>query len=611
MLYGPGYVADGESAIAGLVRTLNQLIDNLTAGQYTPADDSVTDAKVAPAAAIDQSKIRDLVADLAAKADVAALESLQATLTLALAGKQDTIAPGTYIETVGAQTVDGVKTFSSAPVVPAGAFPQAAVANLTTDLAAKATTAAVTVEATARAAADALKTNLVTFLKAQQAKSAAEIVEDFTSLDQWTANANATVVGGRFASTVGGTDADAVFGIYGPPKSARFTFVVKATKSTAGSKSVVGFHVGATPGVVPTGSEGLITFGYLQGTGLVIMKDNIGTTVTLLADASITDGTEYVFSVLFDNSQGVSPTGNCNVRVTLLDGTYVTNTGVAARQDFFPFTNVLVRSNVAAGAIRALNYKGSALGQQTRYGRGAQQYLVDPHASGSGIQFLYRVGPRPIMPPRLVIVCHGHGGTATETGQTSTTYRPTWEAMEKAGFVVAFHDMHYDQWGANLAMTDLSNLYADFVGLYGIDPSVFLFGISMGAGASATAILKGLFPVRAAYMVDGVFDLTWANAQPSFTDILSPAYGGSLAALNANDPMQAPASAYGSVPFYISASAADTLVSKTANSDAFVTKLNTRSGVPATTTRTTTLNHLDVSHFVPTNAPINFFLANL
>lgn len=54
----------------------------------------------------------------------------------------DAVAAATdtaVVHLTGAETVAGVKTFSSAPVVPPGAFPEAAVANLTTDLAAKAT----------------------------------------------------------------------------------------------------------------------------------------------------------------------------------------------------------------------------------------------------------------------------------------------------------------------------------------------------------------------------------------------------------------------------------------------------------------------------------------
>jgi hypothetical protein len=44
---------------------------------------------------------------------------------------------GSYVDLSTPQTIGGVKTFSSAPVVPSNSFPQAAITNLTTDLAAK------------------------------------------------------------------------------------------------------------------------------------------------------------------------------------------------------------------------------------------------------------------------------------------------------------------------------------------------------------------------------------------------------------------------------------------------------------------------------------------
>lgn len=46
-----------------------------------------------------------------------------------------------FVDISSGQTVGGTKTFTLAPVVPSGAFPQSAVANLTTDLAAKEATA--------------------------------------------------------------------------------------------------------------------------------------------------------------------------------------------------------------------------------------------------------------------------------------------------------------------------------------------------------------------------------------------------------------------------------------------------------------------------------------
>lgn len=57
------------------------------------------------------------------------------TVTAALAAKA---ADSAVVHNTGAETVAGVKTFSSSPVVPAAAFPQAAVTNLVSDMAAKA-----------------------------------------------------------------------------------------------------------------------------------------------------------------------------------------------------------------------------------------------------------------------------------------------------------------------------------------------------------------------------------------------------------------------------------------------------------------------------------------
>ena len=78
-LYGPHFVT-GDSAVAALARTLNQLVENILAGA-TPATGSVTDAKVAADAAIAQSKIAGLVADLATKLNAAGIVAKAAATT--------------------------------------------------------------------------------------------------------------------------------------------------------------------------------------------------------------------------------------------------------------------------------------------------------------------------------------------------------------------------------------------------------------------------------------------------------------------------------------------------------------------------------------------------
>lgn len=65
-LYGPGYLANGDSVIAATMRILNQLVENLIAAGVEPVPGSVSDGSVAADAAIAQSKIAGLVASLAA-----------------------------------------------------------------------------------------------------------------------------------------------------------------------------------------------------------------------------------------------------------------------------------------------------------------------------------------------------------------------------------------------------------------------------------------------------------------------------------------------------------------------------------------------------------------
>lgn len=83
-------------------------------GGGTPDDGSVTNAKVATGANIAQSKIANLTTDLSGKAATSHTHAVADTtgLQTALDGK---------VSLAGAQTVAGVKTFSSTPVLPAAA----------------------------------------------------------------------------------------------------------------------------------------------------------------------------------------------------------------------------------------------------------------------------------------------------------------------------------------------------------------------------------------------------------------------------------------------------------------------------------------------------------
>ncbi len=79
-----------------------------------------------------------LVTSVAGKTGAVTLaESDVTNLTTDLAAKA---ADSTVVHNTGAENIGGVKTFTSAPVVPSASFPESAVTNLTSDLAAKAPT---------------------------------------------------------------------------------------------------------------------------------------------------------------------------------------------------------------------------------------------------------------------------------------------------------------------------------------------------------------------------------------------------------------------------------------------------------------------------------------
>lgn len=114
-----GATPDADATTKGVVQLAGDLSG--TAASPTIAAGVIDDANIAGGANIAQSKIANLTTDLSGKANNADV-----------------------VHDTGDETIAGVKTFSSAPVVPDDAFTQAKVANLTTDLAAKIDEATVT-----------------------------------------------------------------------------------------------------------------------------------------------------------------------------------------------------------------------------------------------------------------------------------------------------------------------------------------------------------------------------------------------------------------------------------------------------------------------------------
>ena len=161
-----------------------------------------------------------------------------------------------------------------------------------------------------------------------------------------------TLSGGVISASVGGTDGVACLPIFTPAKNFRASARITATKATASSKSNLGFTV-APAGTLPNGSEWGFGVGYLQGTGLVLFRENFGSNTTILADASITDGTQYDVSVFVETTMSTAggAYGSINYRIRTTAGVDLYQGATTFSAPFAP-GSITLRTNVAAGADR-------------------------------------------------------------------------------------------------------------------------------------------------------------------------------------------------------------------------------------------------------------------
>lgn len=455
--------------------------------------------------------------------------------------------------------------------------------------------------AAALAADPALKATLVSQAE-RQARDRRQIIPkwDLAADGLPAISSGLTVSGGYLAASVGGTDGTAIWPLWGVRKNFRASARVKVTKGTASSKSYVGFTVTA-PGTAPSGSNFTFGVGYLAGTGIAVIRENVGAPIVIVADSALTDGDLYDVSIQVDRTLSTAA-GSATGALKVYAKAVATGTEFTSSTTFtlasFPTNNAMARTNVAAGGLTSLVVSGHPAGPiglrtqgEINYATGGETTYLHVPASPNG---------------KLVIACHGHGSNPIETGWTSSLYKGTWDALVASGFTVVVPNMGGNLWGNAAAQGYLSALHALMVSTFDLDPACYLWGTSMGAGAALTAIAKDTLPVRAAYLAQSITDLSQLWANPSFST-LPAAYGNDTALRDQYNPISQPASAFAGVPLLFVASASDTTAVKTVQTDAMVAHLGA-----ATTVYTVaaTGNHNDGSHYRPQDT-VNFFRANL
>ena len=413
-----------------------------------------------------------------------------------------------------------------------------------------------------------------------------------------------TLSGAHIVATQAGTYGNAVFPIW-RNRGFRVSFRVVATKSTAGSISGVGFTTNATPTSIPSGSDKAWIVGYVQGFGIAVRPYNVSSdavTIILVADSAITDGD------VFDVSFWMDPI--LNRQTSTNNGTLIRVVSVATGTEYrralntyltLTPTQVLVRTNAATPALTNVEintHPGGPLGLPTV---GTTHW----HPTDTTEYVTVRAPATPN--GKLVFAMHGHGSTGEVISRTSYMM-DSWTALTDAGFTVAFPDLSSNaHWSNDNAMTYLALCHQTLIAALDLDPEVYMYGISMGGGASLTAIAKKVIPIRAAYLAHPSCDMRARWADPATWPTLRTAYGDVEADMLDNNPWSQSTSAFAGVPLLFTASPDDTTTPKDYHTDAFRTKLG---AVTPNYLITATGNHMDPSHFRARDA-LNFFRANI
>lgn len=253
---------------------------------------------------------------------------------------------------------------------------------------------------------------------------------------------------------------------------------------------------------------------------------------------------------------------------------------------------------MAAGGISSDKGVGGAI---TSSVTGGTVTTTDTVVSGETIRTLVpenRLG---------ALAIYHHGSSESHASVSGSLMQGIVDGLTSRGWIVASTNASGNNWGNQAGIDAYSSLYTHVSGLYTITKTVHIAG-SMGGLTALSTLTAGVVPfdgLLAIYPVCSLLDL-WTNGGGFIQGLIRTAHGiaadgSDYASKTAGkDPMLQATAGFLDVPMRFYASAADTVVSKTTNTDAFRTK------IAATTAERELVvcsgDHGDTSHFQPDDA---------
>jgi hypothetical protein len=226
----------------------------------------------------------------------------------------------------------------------------------------------------------------------------------------------------------------------------------------------------------------------------------------------------------------------------------------------------------------------------------------------SGQATMYLV---PTAPQNGTLVVYHHGVGENEDAWLADTLKDTVrDALLADGYILAGSNAHDENWGNAASVADYNALYADAAARFTLTKVMFL-SQSMGGLSGLNCVVDSTIPVAGwagIYPVCSLADM-FANNAGAYAAAIRAAYGiaadgSDYAAKTAGcDPLLVAATEY-TIPMRFYASAADTVVGKTANSDAM--SAHVADNTPEESVVVCSGDHGDPSHFQPSDL-IAFF----